>query len=54
MAHKNQPVALVLAEVERYAEAIREMKKYLMLAPDAPNARAAQDRIYAWEGKVRS
>jgi hypothetical protein len=45
--------ALVLAEVERYTEATREMRKYLLLFPDAPNARTAQDQIYAWEDKVK-
>lgn len=44
--------ALMLGEVKRYTEAIREMKKYLVLAPDAANARAAQDQIYAWEDKA--
>jgi hypothetical protein len=29
------------------------MKKYLMLVPDAADARAAQDRIYEWEGLAR-
>jgi hypothetical protein len=28
---------------------MREMKYYLQLVPDAPNARAAQDKIYDWE-----
>jgi len=44
--------ALVLGETSRHADAIREMKKYLLLFPDAPNARAAQDKIYEWEGKA--
>ncbi|MGQ0544312.1 MAG: tetratricopeptide repeat protein [Betaproteobacteria bacterium] len=44
--------ALVLAELGRYTEAAREMKKYLALVPDAPNARAAQDKIYEWEDKA--
>lgn len=42
--------ALILGELSRYEEAIREMKRYLLLAPDAPDAREAQDRIYQWEG----
>lgn len=41
--------ALILGEISRYEEAIREMKKYLLLAPDAADAGAAQDRIYQWE-----
>jgi hypothetical protein len=28
------------------------MRRYLLLVPDAPNARAAQDKIYEWEAKV--
>ena len=44
--------AVVLGELERYTEAIREMKKYLALVPDASNSRKAQDQIYAWEDKA--
>ncbi len=44
--------ALILGDLERYAEAMREMKRYLALVPEAPNARAAQDKIYEWEDKV--
>lgn len=44
--------ALVLGELKEYGAAIGEMKKYLALMPDAPNARAARDRIYEWEGKA--
>lgn len=44
--------ALMLAELKRYSEAMREMKRYLLLVPEAPNARAAQDKIYEWEGEV--
>jgi hypothetical protein len=29
------------------------MKKYLMLIPDAADARAAQDKIYEWEGSQK-
>jgi hypothetical protein len=28
------------------------MKRYLALVPDAPDARAAQDKIYDWERKA--
>jgi formylglycine-generating enzyme required for sulfatase activity len=42
-------LALVLGEKKNYREALREMKRYLLLAPDAPEARAAQDKIYQWE-----
>jgi pyruvate/2-oxoglutarate dehydrogenase complex dihydrolipoamide acyltransferase (E2) component len=41
---------LVLADLERYDEGIDEMKKFLLLAPEAKEARAAQDNIYKWEG----
>lgn len=45
-------LALVLAETGDYALAMREMKRYLLLAPDAANARAAQNKIYEWERKA--
>jgi tetratricopeptide (TPR) repeat protein len=45
--------ALILGELSRYHEAILEMKRYLKLVPDAPNARAAQDKIYQWEGALK-
>ncbi len=44
--------ALVLGESGSYLEAMREMKKYLTLVPNAPDARAAQDKIYEWEIKA--
>jgi len=42
-------LALVLGETRKYRDAMLEMKRYLLLAPDAPEARAAQDKIYQWE-----
>ena len=42
-------LALVLGETKKYREAMREMNRYLLLAPEAPEARAAQDKIYQWE-----
>ena len=42
--------ALLLGELGNPHGAIAGMKRYLLLAPDAPQARAAQDRIYVWEG----
>ncbi len=42
-------LALILGEKKKYGDAMREMKRYLLLAPDAPEARAAQDKIYQWE-----
>lgn len=44
--------ALILAELFSYEEAVREMKRYLELAPDAADARAARDKIYQWESKL--
>ncbi len=47
--------AMVLATgVDDYPDAIIEMKRYLTLVPDAPNARALQDKIYDWERKASS
>lgn len=45
--------ALVLGEVGVFKTAILEMQHYLTLAPEAPNARAAQDKIYEWERKTQ-
>jgi hypothetical protein len=44
--------AILLSGADDYGGAIAEMKRYLMLAPNAPNARAAQDKIYDWERKA--
>lgn len=46
-------VALISAQLNRYDWAIPNMKAYLQLAPDAPDARAAQDKIYEWEAKSK-
>lgn len=50
-AHFNR--ALVLAEIGDYGSAKDEMGRYLALAPDAQNARQAQDYIYQWERKEK-
>jgi tetratricopeptide (TPR) repeat protein len=42
-------LALLSAQVERFGEAISFMKQYLLLEPDAKDARSAQDKIYEWE-----
>lgn len=47
VGHFNR--ALVLGEAGDYELAKREMNYYLQLVPNAPNARAAQDKIYEWE-----
>jgi hypothetical protein len=44
--------ALIYGGHKNYPEAIRHMKIYLEMAPDAPNARAAQDEIYKWELQI--
>lgn len=44
--------ALVLGEIHRYAAAIDHMRKYLILNPNAVDARKIQDQIYAWGGGV--
>jgi tetratricopeptide (TPR) repeat protein len=51
--HFNRALVLVTSELSDYKEAVMEMKKYLMLLPNAPDARAAQDKIYQWEGMVK-
>jgi len=42
-------LALLSAQVNEFEAAIYYMKKYLMLEPDAADARGAQDKIYEWE-----
>lgn len=41
------------AWIKRSCAAIREMKIYLALDPNAADARAAQDKIYEWEAKAK-
>lgn len=45
--------ALLLADQNRFAEAITNMKNFLELSPSSPDARAAQDKIYEWELKAK-
>ena len=45
--------ALILGEMGDYSVAKQEMQRYLQLVPDASNARAAQDKIYVWEGQAQ-
>jgi len=49
--HYNR--ARLLADLKRYPEAIQNMKCYLRIVPDAPNARAVKDKIYEWEAKTK-
>jgi tetratricopeptide (TPR) repeat protein len=44
-------MALIASQMNDYMNAILNMKKYLMLLPNAEDARAAQDKIYEWEVK---
>lgn len=46
-------LALVASLAERYPFSILCMKKYLMLMPDAADARTAQDKIYGWEAFIK-
>jgi tetratricopeptide (TPR) repeat protein len=45
-------LALLSAQVKQYDNAIYHMKKYLLLVPDATDARGAQDKIYEWETQI--
>ncbi len=50
MLYNNE--ALLFAMIGQFGSAINRMKKYLLLVPDAPDARAAQDKIYEWEAET--
>lgn len=52
MAYYN--LALIWEFKNNYNYAIKDMKEYLRLAPDAGDARGAQDKIYLWESKTTS
>jgi tetratricopeptide (TPR) repeat protein len=43
---------LILGQTGNYNRAMVAMKRYIALEPTAPDARAAQDRIYEWERKL--
>jgi formylglycine-generating enzyme required for sulfatase activity len=42
-------LALSLAESKKYRDAMLEMKRFMLLEPDSPDVRTAQDKIYQWE-----
>ena len=42
-------LALLYAQIKNYNKAIVNMSKYILLEPDAPDARSSQDKIYEWE-----
>ena len=44
--------AMVYGELQKYPQAVRSMQTYLLLAPEAPNARAVKNQIYKWEFKM--
>lgn len=46
-------LALLSAQQQRLSSAIVFMKQYLLLEPEAKDARAAQDKIYEWELMIR-
>jgi tetratricopeptide (TPR) repeat protein len=46
-------LALLLAQLEKFGDAIFYMKKYLLLEPESADARSAQDKIYEWEAKIQ-
>jgi len=45
-------MALIHGNLENYYQAVFAMKQYLILAPEAEDARKAQDKIYEWELKL--
>jgi len=45
-------MALISAQLKKYRYAIFNMKKYLMLVPEAEDARKGQDKIYEWEMNI--
>jgi len=42
-------LALLSAQMQRFKPAIAYMKQYLLLVPEAKDARNGQDKIYEWE-----
>jgi tetratricopeptide (TPR) repeat protein len=46
--------ALVKEILNDYKGATADTKTYIQLYPDAPNVRAAQDKIYEWEPKLKT
>jgi tetratricopeptide (TPR) repeat protein len=45
-------LALLNAQVNNFDAAVYYMKKYLMLVPEAQDARSSQDKIYEWEARI--
>lgn len=44
--------ALLCAEAGYFAEALRHMRAYLELSPDAPDAQQARDQIVLWQARL--
>ena len=51
-AQGRYDAALLEAQVGYYPVAVQNMKKYLLLYPDAPNAQAVRDQILIWNGRM--
>lgn len=47
-------LALICEELGLYDVAIEEMGRYLTLVPKSENAKAIQDKIYLWQGKLKT
>lgn len=45
--------ALLYAEFQEYGSAANRMKHYLLLVPDAPDAKAAREKTIIWEDKAK-
>lgn len=45
-------MALIFAQRRQFDQAILNMKKYIIILPDSPDARVAQDKIYEWEAGI--
>ena len=44
--------ALIAAELNFYNEAVEQMRAYLELTPDSPDAQSARDQIVIWQDKA--
>ena len=51
-AQARYQAAQLEAQVGYYPIAVQNLKKYLLLYPDAPNAQAARDQILIWNGRM--
>lgn len=49
----NFNLALLYETVEEWDEAVRYMRRFLLLEPDSREASAARDKIIAWEDRAR-